>query len=309
MERVIRPISGSLNALLVLEVAVRHSSLSRAAEELGLSQPAVSRHISTLESRLGQALFERNNNQVIPSTAAVRLADAVALGFGHLDQVWTEISAPTDRQEVTLACSFGFADQWLMPRFSDLREFLGGSKVRVVTTDQLGDIDLSRLDAAVVWDTAGLPDRPFIPLIKSEVFPICSPDFLAAHPETGGNISRLSPSLFLHFDVRESGFLTWQGWFERMGLQAPSFARTSEFDAYPFLLQSVRRGEGVGLGWHGLVDQALAKGEILRLGPTISDRDYSYFLQHRPFRDKDGALARLVDWFKMAASDGPAGGP
>ncbi|WP_170428596.1 LysR family transcriptional regulator [Ruegeria arenilitoris] len=307
MERAIRPISGSLNALLVLEVAVRRASLSRAAEELGLSQPAVSRHISTLESRLGQVLFERNNNQIVPSAAAVRLADAVALGFGHLDQVWAEISAPTDRQEVTLACSFGFADQWLMPRFSDLREHLGGSKVRVVTTDQLGDIDLSRLDAAVVWDTAGLPDRPFIPLIKSEVFPICSPDFLAAHPEAKDNISQLPPSLFLHFDVRESGFLTWQGWFERMGLQVPPFDRGPEFDAYPFLLQSVRRGEGVGLGWHGLVDQALAKGEILRLGPSTSDRDYSYFLQHRPFREKDGALARLADWFETATSDDLAG--
>ncbi|MCI5098633.1 MAG: LysR family transcriptional regulator [Rhodobacteraceae bacterium] len=303
MERAVRPIAGSLNALLVLEVAVRHSSLSKAAAELGLSQPAVSRHISTLEDRLGQPLFQRNNNQITPTPSAARLADAVALGFGHLDQVWDEISAPPSRQEVTLACTFGFADQWLMPRFSDLRDQMGGTQVRVVTTDQLGDIDLNRLDAAVVWDTSKHPERPFFPLLRSEVFPICTPDFLARYPEVEQNISGLPAHLFLHFDVKDTDFLTWSGWFERTGLPAPVQGQTSKFDAYPFLLQSIRRGDGVGLGWHGLVDQALERGEIVRLGPSVIDRPYSYFLQHRPLHDTETALARLVQWFKTATLD------
>ena len=119
MERSIRPTAGSLNALLVLEVAVRHASLSRAAQELGLSQPAVSRHIATLEDRLGQPLFHRNNNRITPTESATRLAGAVALGYGHVDQVWDDVLKPSDRREVTLACSYGFADQWLMPSFSD----------------------------------------------------------------------------------------------------------------------------------------------------------------------------------------------
>ena len=303
MERLIRPTSGSLNALLVLEVAVRHSSLSRAADELGLSQPAVSRHITTLEDRLGQSLFDRNNNQITPTANARRLAEAVELGYGHVDQVWTEISAPPDRQEVTLACTFGFADQWLMPRFSDLRHHLDDGRVRVVTTDQLGDIDLSRLDAAVVWDPSRQPDRPFFPLIRSEIFPICSPAFLRAHPKAEESISHLPPELFLHFDIGDSGFMTWERWFAQAGLETPEFGQAPAFDAYPFLLQSVRRGEGIGLGWHGLVNQSLDRGEVLRLGPTVSDRDVSYFLQHRPVRNENSALSRMLRWFKRAASE------
>lgn len=301
MERLTRPISGSLNALLVLEVVVRHSNLSRAADELGLSQPAVSRHVSTLEDRLGLPLLERNNNQIAPTASALRLADAVSLGFGHLDQVWTEISAPPEREEVTLACTYGFADQWLMPRFSDLREHLGGAQVHVVTTDQLGDIDLSRLDAAVVWDTSRLPDRPFFPLIKSEIFPICSPDFLAAHPEAAEAIETVPPELFLHFDVGGSGFMTWRKWFALAKREAPAFQSPTQFDAYPFLLQAIEAGDGIGLGWHGLVDQALASRRILRLSPSLSDRNVSYFLQHRPIRDERGLLAKMLLWFKDAA--------
>lgn len=302
MERATRPTSGSLNSLLVLEVAVRHSSLSRAATELGLSQPAVSRHISTLEDRLGQPLFERNNNQITPTEHAILLSDAVALGFGHVDSVWSDVLAPPERKEVTLACTFGFADQWLMPRFSDLRRYLGDGHVRVVTTDQLGDIDLDRLDAAVVWDPSKQPDRPFFPLIRSEVFPVCSPDFLEAYPDAANHIERLRPDLFLHFDVGSSGFMTWENWFHHSSLPQPFFPQTSAFDAYPFLLQSVRRGEGIGLGWHGLVDDALQKGEIVQLGPTVSDRTISYYVQHRSLRDKHGTLDRMLQWFERAAT-------
>lgn len=305
MERLIRPTAGSLNSLLVLEVAVRHASLSRAAAELGLSQPAVSRHISTLEGRLRQPLFERNNNRITPTAHASRLADAVALGLGHLDQAWCEVMAAPETNEVTLACTFGFADQWLMPRYSDLRASLGGTRVRVVTTDQLGDIDLSRLDAAVVWDPSRMPDRPYFPLITAETFPICSPGFLADHPEAAENLSALPPELFLHFDTGSSGFLTWQRWFEQAGLPLPHFGTAPEFDAYPFLLQSVRRGEGVGLGWAGIADNALACGEVLRLGPAVSDRPYSYFVQHRAPAKGSSALAHLLDWFRNQSPEAP----
>ena len=302
MESSKRPTTGSLNSLLVLEVAVRHASLSRAAEELGLSQPAVSRHIATLEGRLGQALFRRNNNQITPTQCAVRMAEAIRLGYGHVDQVWKEVAAHSERAEVILACTYGFADQWLMPKFTDLRDSLDGAWVRVVTTDQLGDIDLSRVDAAVVWDTARFPNRPFIPLIKSEIFPICSPSFLRAYPEVEADIRSLPPELFLHFDVGCSGFMTWPKWFALAQLKPPQFASSAEFDAYPFLLQSVQRGDGIALGWHGLVDEALSRGEILRLGPSVSDRDVSYFLQHRPFQGESRALKQTVTWFQNAAS-------
>lgn len=303
MERTIRPISGSLNALLVLEVVVRHSSLSRAAETLGMSQPAVSRHISTLEARLGKPLLSRNNNRVVPTADAFKLANAVELGMGHLDQIWTEISAPPDRSDVTLACTFGFADQWLMSRFSDLRKFVGEGRVRVVTTDQLGDIDLRRLDAAVVWDPSRMPDRPYFPLIPCETFPICSPDFLKAHPEARESVANLSPELFLHLDVGDSGFMTWASWFAHAGFIPPVFSRPTRFNAYPFMLQAVRNGEGVGIGWRGLIELALAKGEIIRLGPTVADRKVSYFLQHRQVRDENGTLGRMLHWFESAAPE------
>lgn len=301
MEYADRPIAGSLNALLVFEAAVRHRSFSGAAAELNLSQPAVSRHVSTLEERLGQSLFVRNNNQITPTENAQRLADAVALGFGHVSQIWNGILVPTDRVEVTLACSFGIADQWLMPRFSDLRAYLLGARVSVVTTDQLEEIDLSRIDAAVVWQPEAHPERPAIPLIPDECFPVCTPDFYIQHVQNKDDLSDVPADLFLHLDVGRSGFLTWERWFAATGCKPPKFGTTVEFDAYPFMIQAVLNGEGMALGWRGLVDRLLAEGRLMRAGPTISKREAAYFLQHRPIMGEDGPLSRLISWFRQQA--------
>ena len=301
MDKANRQIAGSLNALMVFEAAVRHRSFSGAAAELNLSQPAVSRHVSTLELRLGQPLFIRNNNRIVPTGNAQRLADAVALGFGHVRDTWNSISAPTDRDEVVLACSFGIADQWLMPRFSDLRASMRGARVSVVTTDQLEDIDLSSIDAAVVWQPEAHPERPAIPLIPDECFPVCTPDFYAQHVQGNDDLSDVPPDLFLHLDVGRSGFLTWKDWFTKAGCKPVLFGNPIEFDAYPFLIQAVLSGEGLALGWRGLVDRLLAEGHLMRAGRSVSKHETAYFLQHRPIMEENTPLARLVNWFRGKA--------
>ena len=297
-----RRISGSLNSLEVLEIAVRLSNLSLAARELGVTQPSVSHHISVLEERLGQALFTRRNNRVVPTAGARRLAEAIASGLGQINEVWAELAAASDPNEVTIACSFGFADQWLMHRFSDLRRFMGSTQVRVITTDRLRNIDLSLVDVVITWNRDDVPARPYFPLIRDEVFPICSPAFLAAHPTCETEIHALDQSCFLHFDVEGAGFLTWSGWFARSGSKAPEFRQPSTFDAYPFLLQAVRRGEGVALGWEGLVDRSLADGEIVRLEPAVASRDASY--GRRPPRltagPESSRRGRLGSWLDQA---------
>lgn len=305
MEMQSRLLTGSLNALLVMEAAVRHKGFSLAAKELNLSQPAVSRHIATLEGRLGCALFHRDHNKITPTEAGQKLADAVALGIGHVASVWQEVMAQDDEHGVVLACSYGFSDQWLMPRFSDLRRTMDGVPVRLITSDQLEYLDFRRIDAAVVWNVSQLSDRPYFPLIRDETFPVCSPEFLARyqvrHNESAIDFSKLAADDFLHFAVGNSGFLTWRSYFTHVGLPMPDFGPTTPYDAYPFLIRAVLSGDGVALGWRGLVDDLLDRKEILRIGPSASNRETSYYFQHRTVSDNTSAVARLVGWFAQAA--------
>lgn len=296
-----RRISGSLNSLEVFATAVRLGNLSLAAKSLNISQPAVSHHISILEKRLQQQLFVRKNNRITPTANARKLADAIVLGLDHIDQVWRDVSMGPRADEITIACSFGFADQWLMQRYSDLRSYMGSTQVHVLTTDRLREVDQSGVDVAIVWNLEDAPRQPSFPLIREEVFPICSPAFLSLHPTIEDNLAELPSKSFLHFDVGNSGFLTWASWFTRCGVKAPDLTQGMTFDAYPFLLQAIRRGEGVALGWKGVVDRALAEGEVIRLSPTIVSREVSYHVFHNPEFGITDSGEHLLEWFHSQA--------
>jgi DNA-binding transcriptional LysR family regulator len=184
---------------------------------------------------------------------------------------------------------------------------MDGIPVRVITTDQMSYLDFRRIDAAVVWDVTRIADRPFVPLIRDETFPVCSPDFLARHKvsmsEEGQiDLSQLDPNDFLHFSVGDSGFLTWRSYFTRAGLTMPVFGQPSPYDAYPFLMRAVLNGEGIALGWHGLVDDLLDRGDILRVGPSLSSRETSYYLQHRAITESSPAVVCLVGWCEAEAA-------
>lgn len=298
-------IAGSLNGLLVFEAAARLGSFSLAAKELNLSQPAVSRHVATLEARLGCPLFRRSHNRVAPTEDGLKLAGAVALGFGHVAEAWSALAARSGTDEVVLACSYGFADQWLMPRFSGLRAAMGETQVRVVTSDRMEDLDFARIDAAVVWNPAAMPDRPAMPLIPDETVAVCSPAFLARHQWQGSgglDLQALAAKDFLHFSVSGSDFLTWPQYFRAAGLPPRDFGSPAEYNAYPFLLNAVLNGEGVALGWRGLADGLLEQRRLVRAGPAVSTRSHSYFLQHRPLTRDSGALEQLTRWFAAEAA-------
>jgi len=293
-------IAGSLNALLVLEAVVRHLSFTRAARELCVSQPTISRHIATLENRLGRALFTRDGNQVLPTAPARRLAAAVALGFGHAETAWEAIKFDSVEDEVSIACSFGFAENWLMPRYAGLKRALGNTRLRISTFDQPNPQQLARTDIAVVWDTSLLPDRPSFPLFDEEAFPVCSPQYLRQHPGIEHGAGALAAADLIHFDVGDSGFITWRLWFAAQGVDYRPPAAAHQYDALPFAMQAVLDGEGVGIGWRYLVDQMLDDGRLLRIGPALTNRKAAYFLQYREDRRGDDGMRKVIAWFEDA---------
>ena len=188
--------------MLVFESVVRHRGFTRAATELNLSQPTVSRHIATLEGRLNRSLFTRNGNQVMPTLEGERLASAIALGFGPAETAWEKISFDTGKKsEVTLACSFGFAENWLMPRYARLKRVLGNTRLKIVTFDGSGNLDVSRTDIAIVWDVSQAQERPYFPLFTEHAFPVCSPEYLRQNPNIESSLDVLADADLLHFDI------------------------------------------------------------------------------------------------------------
>lgn len=194
-----------LNALAVFEVAARLGGFTAAARELGIAQSAVSRHVANLERYFGVELFTRSGRHLTVTPNGQKLADAVGIGLGHIRNVLNDLRARSDAA-ITIACSYDVAYLWLMPRFGALRAEMADRDMRLITAadhraydDPLVDVSI-RFGHATDW-----PDTIAVRLFDEEVFPVCSPAFLARHPELRGGDPRVIARLpLLHLEHKET---------------------------------------------------------------------------------------------------------
>ena len=267
-----------LNALAAFDAAARHSSFTRAAKELGVAQPAVTRHIANLESWLGVSLFDRTGSVVRLTAAGGDLAETVG---ASLDRIEMGVqSMPRPRQEIVLGASFGVMHLWLMPRLAAMRAATPAT-VNFVTADSYADFTPAQVDASIQF-TNGTPDDVLSDFLFAEqCYVLASPAFLDAHPDLSPHdlINTLQPEWLLdHGDPHSAGWMTWQTWYRLQNVPPPRPDRWREVRNYPAMLDMVRHGEGVALGSVGLDDALVDGGEILRLGAPLGRPDRGYRL-------------------------------
>ena len=115
----------TIAALVAFECAARHRNFSRAAEELGISQPAMSRHVANLEKQLCARLFERSRKGTVLTDAGRLFCDAVATGLGIIRAAAAETATQPHFEQVVVACSEDASNFYVMPRFRALQQALG----------------------------------------------------------------------------------------------------------------------------------------------------------------------------------------
>lgn len=278
-----------LNALAAFEAAARLGGFTRAASELAVAQPAVTRHVANLEDWVGAKLFVRRGNRVELTRDGEALADAAAASFDRLEVTLNKL-ARTSRNEVLIGASFGMTHMWLMPRISGLRGAAQGVAINFVTSENYREFDVSEVDLSIRFGNGEWPQYESDLLFYEECRAIVSPGFLAEHAELRPDAlaETLSAEMLIHHgDSFGAGWVTWPLWFEHMGHPSPALDGRPIINNFPTILEMVKAGEGVALGTVGLDDQAVATGEILRVGPSIQREGFGYFLVYQP-----GALER-----------------
>ncbi|MCW3782108.1 LysR family transcriptional regulator [Defluviimonas sp. CAU 1641] len=290
--------------MTTFEAAARLGSFTRAAEELNVSQPTVSHHVQTLEAAIGAELFSRHHNRIALTRAGRALADAVALGLGHIEQAARQIALRPSGSGLVLACSMGFTHGWLLPRFSRLRLALSDYPIHLVTTDWHQGFDRETADIIVDWQSVGRASRTTIPLFPEIVFPVCSAGYLNEHPELATADAQpraLLGCTLLHFDERDSEFANWEKWFAAQGVVYGIPPNAYRFSNYDLILRAVADGEGLGLGWLHLIEERLAAGSLVRVGRTLCNEMTAYGLDVRHGTVPDDVLERAVAWFRSEA--------
>jgi LysR family transcriptional regulator, glycine cleavage system transcriptional activator len=246
-----------LNALRAFEAAARRLSFTRAAEELGVTQAAVSHHVKVLEKHLGFRLFRRLNNGLMLSEKGEAYLPTVRNAFDALCEATDVIQGQAGSQMLTLSVLPNFALRWLVPRLAEFQRRNAGIDVRLLTAYRGTDFLREDIDAAIRLgaDWPGLnADR----LFGSDMFPVCSPVVAAERPLREPR--DLAHHLLLHVYGAHDD---WPVWLAAAGAGNIASDRGPSFDSYALALEAAAHGCGVAMARSVFVQDDLASGRLI----------------------------------------------
>jgi DNA-binding transcriptional LysR family regulator len=290
----------SLNNLLVFESAARRGSFTRAAEDLGISQPAVSHAMRLLEADLGLALFERQHKGVQTTEAGKYLLEQVGMGLSLIDQALREVRSMQAHQ-VTLAVSTATATWWLLPRIARFKQLHPDIELRVITTDTDLDMARERIDLAITLGADDFLNYQKWHFVDEEIFPVCSPKFLQTNPLP--DLKALSQSPLLVLEERYKARMDWKEWLARFAISLPRQPKLFRFNDYSIVLQAAIEGQGVAQGWRHIVQPLIAQGLLVRpLQQSVTTEQPLYITapQGKLLRPD---VAYLKDWLVAEAAN------
>ena len=264
--------------LRIFEAVGRLGSLTRAAEELGLSQPAVSYQIRRIEDQLGVSLLKRMHRGSVLSEPGERLHRAVSSGLEALDRAAREISRRSRAPAIRIFTDYGFAAFWLMPRVAEFRRLHPQVEVHVIASQGLEEDLEESADATVLFgERRNFPPDAHL-VMPERVVPVCSPAFLARHGPFPDAAS-LARVPLLHLDtIGRPRWFTWTSWLETQGVAREPTEGDLGLNTYGFVIQAALTEQGAALGWIGLIDAHLASGMLVPIGPEVARADCGYWL-------------------------------
>lgn len=251
-----------LASLLPFEAAARLESFSKAAEELHITQAAISRQIRGLEENLGLKLFDRRNRAVFLTQEGRELGRVVSMALQSISDSAVTLRQSPGKHRVVLLCQLCEAFYWLMPRLSTFHQRYPEIEIQVATsTGPLTEFN-DHFDVAL--QSTGRPSGSHVLVFTAadEVFPVCSPHYLSTG--TPLQVSDLQSHTLLHHRTTPPQWLQWEGWLKEVGQVTHGDSRGSVFDSYPLMLQAAVEGHGIALGWRRTAERLIENGTLAK---------------------------------------------
>jgi len=252
-----------LKSLVAFEAAARHLSLTRAAQELGISREAVSRQIRVLEDHLGVKLFERLHRAVALTPPGGKFHAVVRESLENVAYVTGAIRRPSLPFRITVTSTIAIATFWLTPRLAAFRSRYPNVEIHVAISDAPKNLNADEIDVGLRYGDGHWPGLSAFHLFDIHSFPVCSPEYLrnAAPLRTPADL--LNHSL-VNLDGAVHASEDWWWWFKGHDVVVPNTFKKLGFDSYDNVIQVALDGHGIALGFSGLVSELLAEGRLLR---------------------------------------------
>lgn len=276
----------SLNALRMFDAAARHLNLTRAADELCVTQAAVSQHIRNLEERLGKPLFRRLPRGLALTDEGHALWPAVAESFARIEHSLQQVAEPRPREVLTVGVVGTFAIGWLIPRLGQFQQQHPYIDLRLLTHNNRVDLAGEGLDAAVRFGDGAWQGTRAELLLRAPLTPMCTPA-LAQRLRQPADLA--GQTLLRSYRLQE-----WESWFATLDQSAP-LARGAMFDSSLTLAEAAAQGAGVALLPARMFQHLLQQGRLVR--PFEQEVDTgAYWLTHLRSRAPSAALKTFRQW-------------
>ncbi|MDQ0322670.1 LysR family glycine cleavage system transcriptional activator [Pararhizobium capsulatum DSM 1112] len=299
----LRSLVPSANYLFCFEAAARRRSFTAAAQELNVSQPAVSKTIRLLEEATGLKLFRRDHTRLELTAEGLRLYKEVQEAFDHLHMVISSLQKKHSNDIVRVSFSSSFVQLWLLPRLKDFKARHPDVSLRIEESSRDDqdlieeDIDLSARLGKGRWP--GIHAWHFV---TEEVLPVCSPEYLAEHGPITEPIQLLEHTL-LSFEERHRSRVDWREWLERNAVPVARLKQDFVFTDALGSIEAAVLGQGIALGWKHLVHDYLTSGKLVVPLSTIYRSGSAIHVVMPALRPPKRGTELFRDWLLEQGAD------
>jgi LysR family glycine cleavage system transcriptional activator len=296
----------SLNGLRAFEAAARHLSFTRAANELHVTQTAISHQIRRLEEQLGISLFERRPRELRLTREAASYLPAVQAAFEELRQATARLQRPNRDALLTVSTTASLAAKWLVTRVAAFQDANPGIEVRITTSAHLVDFRREEIDMAVRYGRGHWPGLRARWLMAEDIFPVCSPALLRAAKPLRQPADLVHQTLLHTTASRED----WQLWLTAAGLPTSIAARRGmSFDQSFMAVQAAVDGLGVALGRTRFVEADIAAGRLVVPFDVVLPADAGFYIVAPEETADTPKLALFHDWLIASVTPGAVAPP
>jgi DNA-binding transcriptional LysR family regulator len=286
-----------LTGLTAFEATARLGSFTRAAEELGVTQAAVSRQIHLLEGGFGFALFRRLHRKIELTEKGRSLSTATTTALNLVAETVDEITREETTEGLTISASVAFSHFWLLPKISFFSRAYPGSALRIISQDSPASLAGSDVDVAIRYGNGMWSDGRAELLFEDEIFPVCSQAY-AKVVEPVSELTELLRHPLISSDTEDPSWSGWDEWFAAFSIKAPRRTSGMRCSFYTEAIYAALNGQGIALGWKRLVQDLLNQKTLVRLtDQSISTRN-GYFIVVPSRSSKNPRMTQFVEWLR-----------
>ncbi|AOM42307.1 transcriptional regulator GcvA [Xenorhabdus hominickii] len=287
-----------LNALRVFDAAARHLSFTKAAEELFVTQAAVSHQMKSLEDFLGLKLFRRRNRSLLLTEDGQSYYLDIKEIFTAINDATRKLQARSAKGALTVSLSPSFAIQWLVPRLSDFNQSFSGIDVRIQAIDREEDKLADDVDVAIFYGRGNWPGLRTDRLYPEYFLPVCSPALL-----TGDRPLKTPSDLAKHTLLHDSSRRDWQAYIRQLDMQQQINVQQGPiFSHSAMVIQAAVHGQGVALANNVMAQNEIDAGRLVCPFNDVLVSKNAFYLVCHDNQAELGKIAAFRKWILTQAA-------